>query len=137
DRFNVCVWPANIEVRDSGNQFFAPGFHGNLWESNDPAFDYVIVLPYMYAEVVATCIGHDDRDRTSIVTFTCRDFPGWTHMSEVPWSTTWGFMERMVMASRSFPRHRDLLFDADDDQPSNRMHVGPSFGLRASARRRL
>ena len=61
DRFNVCVWPANIEVRDSGNPFFAPGFHGNLWVSNDPAFDYVIVRPYMCAEVVATCIGHDDR----------------------------------------------------------------------------
>ena len=61
DRFNVCVWPANIEVRDSGNPFFAPGFHGNLWVSNDPAFDYVIVRPYMCAEVAATCIGHDDR----------------------------------------------------------------------------
>lgn len=71
------------------------------------------------------------------MTCTCRDFPGWTHTAEVPWSTTWAFMQRMVMASLALPRHRDVLFDADGDQPSHRMRVGPSFGLRASARRFL
>ncbi|CAK0847677.1 unnamed protein product, partial [Prorocentrum cordatum] len=61
DRFNVCAWPANIEMRDSGDQCFAPGFGGNLRVSNDLALDNAIVRPRMYAEVVATCIGHENR----------------------------------------------------------------------------
>ena len=67
---------------------------------------------------------------------TSPDVVGWGVVWEVDWSTTWSWMERRVQAELGLPPQRHVVFEAEGDQPSNRVRVGPSFGCHG-ARRRL
>ena len=64
------------------------------------------------------------------------DLVDWFIVEEVEWSVTWRCMERRVQAVLALPPHRHVVFEAEGDQPSNRVRVGPSFGCHG-ARRRL
>ena len=68
--------------------------------------------PTAGSEAMQCCVAVATEDRTCVVSMGSPDVPNWAEHADIPWSTTWGYMERVVQASLGLPSHRTIVFDA-------------------------